>query len=268
METILYQLTETSSVMMSFVLKTAAGNAVVIDGGRPEDIPLLREIIADSTVRAWILTHPHVDHISGFTALIGGKEDSLWPEKVYYNFHSLDLAEKEDTEEAYTLREFLEVESHITDRAVKVREGDTFQIDELRITILQSYEPDAPIINGTLTGNENSLVFRVEGPNKSVLFLGDTGPLGGDRLYQRHWQDLQSDLVQMAHHGHSGVGAEVYMAISPKACLWCCPDWLYEESPECYGNRIWGTVMTRKWMEWLGVTQHYVTKDGTHSIIL
>lgn len=268
METILYQLTETSPFMMSYVLKTAAGNAVVIDGGRPEDMPLLREIVGDSVIYAWILTHPHVDHISGFTELISGEPDELWPRKVYYNFPSLDLTEKEDAEEAYTLKEFLAVEPRIADRAVCVREGDIFQIDELRFHILQSYEPDAPIVNGTLTGNENSLVFRVEGPNKSVLFLGDTGPLGGDRLYQRHWQELKSDLVQMAHHGHSGVGAEVYLATSPQACLWCCPDWLYEEPPVCFGNRIWGTVMTRKWMEWMGVTQHYVTKDGTQKILL
>ena len=268
METVLYQLTETSPFMMSYVLKTSAGNAVVIDGGRPEDIPLLREIVGDSPVSAWILTHPHVDHISGFTELISGEPDALWPEKVYYHFPSLEFTEKEDGPEAYTLREFLEVEDRIADRAVCVREGDTFQVDELHFQILQSYEPENPIVNDTLTGNENSLVFRVQGPNKSVLFLGDTGPLGGDRLYLRHWKELSSDLVQMAHHGHSGVGAEVYLAASPKACLWCCPDWLYEEAPVCFGSRIWGTVMTRKWMEWMGVTQHYVTKDGTQKILL
>ena len=267
-ETVLYQLTETSPFMMSFVLKTAAGNAVIIDGGRPEDMPLLREIVGESPVCAWIMTHPHVDHISGFTSLIAGEEDSLWPKKVYYNFHSLELAVKEDANEAYTLRDFLKVESRIADRAVLVREGDTFGVDELKFTVLQSYEPEAPIVNGDVTGNENSLVFRVEGPRKSVLFLGDTGPMGGDRLYQRHWKELKSDFVQMAHHGHSGVGVEVYLAASPEACLWCCPDWLYEEPPICHGDRLWGTIMTRKWMEWIGITKHYVTKDGTHKIVI
>ena len=43
-ETILYLQTETSEFMMSIVLQTAAGNAVVIDGGRPEDMPLLRRL--------------------------------------------------------------------------------------------------------------------------------------------------------------------------------------------------------------------------------
>lgn len=268
MATFLHQLTETSPFMMSYVLKTETGKAVVIDGGRSEDMPLLREIVGSAKVCAWILTHPHVDHISGFTELISGKPDELWPERVYYNFPSLDFTEREDREEAYTLREFLEVEHRITERAICVKEGDEFQIDELSIQILQSYEAENPIVNDTLTGNENSLVFRVQGPNKSVLFLGDIGPIGGDRLYQRHWQELKSDFVQMAHHGHSGVGADVYLAASPRACLWNCPDWLYNEPPLCLGYRSYGTMMTRKWMEWMGITEHYVTKDGTHKIEL
>lgn len=267
-ETVLYQLTETSPFMMSFVFKTAKGNAVVVDGGRPEDLPLLRKIVGKSPIRAWILTHPHVDHISGFTEVLKRNDFSLWPEKIYYHFPDLELIQREEPEQAYTLEEFLAVESRITNRKVTVREKDSFCIDELKITILQSYEPEQPIINESLTGNENSLVFRVDSPGKSVLFLGDTGPLGGDRLYQHHWEELKADLVQMAHHGHSGVGGEVYMAVRPEACLWCCPDWLYEEPPVSFGTRIWGTIMTRKWMEWLGVSTHYVTKDGTHRIVL
>ena len=193
--------------------------------------------------------------------------DPLLPDKVYYNFPSLAFAEEYDPDDAFTLREFLEIEPLIRNRAVIVHDGDCIQADELTVRILQSYEEDSPIIAHP-AGNENSLVFKIETGGKSVLFLGDTGPVGGDRLYERHWQDLKSDLVQMAHHGHSGVGAEVYMAIEPEACLWNCPDWLWEEAPLNFGPRLWGTVMTRKWMEYLGVKTHYVTKDGTHSIIL
>ena len=41
MGTKLYMLTETSAFMMSFVVETAAGRLIVIDGGREEDMPLL-----------------------------------------------------------------------------------------------------------------------------------------------------------------------------------------------------------------------------------
>ena len=272
-ETSLYLQTETSAFMMSIILKTAAGNAVIIDGGQPDDLPLLREIIGQTPVKAWILTHPHLDHIRAFTMVAQNDNDPLLPETVYYNFPTLTFLEETEPAEAWTLREFLEIEDRISDRAVIVHENDTFDIDELHFQILQSWDPDHPIVparagDENSTGNENSLVFRIEGPNKSVLILGDTGPLGGDRLMARHWQDLKSDIVQVAHHGHGGVGAEVYLTARPEACLWCCRDWLYDEAPSYLSERLWGTVMTRNWMEWMGVKNHYVTKDGTHKILL
>ena len=43
---VLYQLTETSRFMMSFVLVTDKENCIIIDGGRPEDMPLLKQYVA------------------------------------------------------------------------------------------------------------------------------------------------------------------------------------------------------------------------------
>lgn len=264
-ETVMYQISETSAFMMSFAFITSKGNAVVVDGGRPEDIPQLLDIIGCREIKAWILTHPHVDHISGFIDVVANKKADF--EKVYYNFPELDFTERTEPWEAYALRAFLEIEPLIKDKAVRLCGGDIFNIDELKFEVLQSYEPDNPIEVDS-SGNENSLVFMVTGPNKKILFLGDLGPVGGDRLYERHWRNLKCDMVQMAHHGHSGPGVEVYLAAAPYACLWCCPDWLYDEEPVSFGPRLYGTKMTRYWMDALGVKTHYVTKDGTHRIII
>ena len=74
------------------------------------------------------------------------------------------------------------------------------------------------------------------------------------------------------------VGMEVYAAIMPEACMWCCADWLYNEPeiPPYLENReklwkmgrqrMYGTAVTRRWMDILGVKKHYVTKDGTNEI--
>lgn len=51
---------------MAFVLVTKQNNVIVIDGGRPEDMPLLKAYIGGRHISAWILTHAHGDHISGF----------------------------------------------------------------------------------------------------------------------------------------------------------------------------------------------------------
>ena len=86
-KTLLYQLTETSKFMMSFVLVTKSDNVIVIDGGRAEDIPLLKEYVGGRHISAWILTHPHLDHVSGFISEF--KRNRLADfdvEGLYYHF--------------------------------------------------------------------------------------------------------------------------------------------------------------------------------------
>lgn len=53
-ETVLYQLKEVSPYMMSFVVITKENNAIVIDGGRPADMPSLKECVAGRHIAAWM----------------------------------------------------------------------------------------------------------------------------------------------------------------------------------------------------------------------
>ena len=62
--------------------------------------------------------------------------------------------------------------------------------------------------------------------------------------------------------------------------MWCCPDWLYDECEiptyledremlrRMQRERMYGTAVTRRWMDILGVKTHYVTKDGANVIEL
>ena len=287
-KTMLYQITETSQFMMGFVIVTKENNAIVIDGGRPEDMPLLKQYIGGRHISAWILTHAHGDHLSGFIAELS--ENGLRDfdvEKIYYHFPPYaELKQKTEGEVpdlAYFNREldgclafFVEQEEKIKHLAHIVEQGESIDVDECHIDFLYSFH------DGLYSNlmNDSSLVFRLQTPNTSVLFLGDLGPEGGDVLYEESRHLLKSDMVQMAHHGHMNVGMEVYAAIMPDACLWCCPDWLYDEPeiPRYLVNRakqrkmqrerMYGTAITRKWMEILGVKTHYVTKDGTNEIEL
>ena len=171
---------------------------------------------------------------------------------------------------------FLKIEKSLGERATVVNQGDTLVIDECRIDFLFTYH-DGLYEN---LMNDSSLVFRLTTPNKTVLFLGDLGPAGGDVLFEESRDQLKADIVQMAHHGHMNVGLEVYAAVLPEACLWCAPDWLYNESelppylanPErrkkWHRTRMFGTALTRRFMDLLGVKEHYVTKDGTQTLIL
>lgn len=285
-ETVLYQLTETSKFMMSFVLVTKQDRVIVIDGGRPEDMPLLKEYIGGRHISAWILTHAHGDHISGFVdemAKNGGADFDI--EAVYYHFPPYEewkLLENVPDLKYFRgelegmLPAFLKIEPLLGERAHIVEQGDSIEVDECRVDFLFSFH-DGLYSNPM---NDSSLVFRITTPNKKVLFLGDLGPDGGDLLYNESRHQLKADIVQMAHHGHMNVSMEVYAAIAPEACMWCCADWLYNEPeiPTYLADReklrrmgrirMYGTAVTRKWMEQLGVKTHYVTKDGTNRIVL
>ena len=284
-KTLLYQITETSKYMMGFVIVTRANNVIVVDGGRPLDMPLLKQYIGNRHISAWILTHAHNDHISGFVGEMeknGGKDFDI--EKIYYNFPPYSLIENRNVpnyeyfaeELNEMLPQFNGIEPLIRDKSVIVKQGDSITVDECKIDFIFTYHEG--LYSNVM--NDASLVFKLTTPNKTVLFLGDLGPDGGDFLFRESRHLLKSDIVQMAHHGHMNVGMEVYAEIMPEACLWCCPEWLYNEPdfPSYLSNtekhfrdrrmRMYGTAVTRRWMERLGVKKHYVTKDGTNVIEL
>ena len=282
-QTVLYQLTETSKYMMGFVLVTRQNNVIVIDGGRPEDMPLLKETVGGRHIAAWFLTHPHSDHISGLLDELeknGGADFDIgmfclnFP--PYSLVHTPDVPDRAYFEEEYgeMLPDFERIMPAYREKCRILTQGETFMIDECRIEVLYTWHEGLhanPM-------NDASAVFRITGPNKSVLFLGDLGPDAGDILFRESRDKLKSDIVQMAHHGHMNVGMEVYAAIAPEACLWCCPDWLYNEPvvPSYLADtermtrmkriRMYGTALTRQWMDILGVKTHYVTMNGTNRI--
>ncbi len=276
---------KTNDYSMCLVLITRENNAIVIDGGRPEDMEVLKEYLAGRHISAWILTHAHDDHISGFVAEMeknGGADFDI--ETVYYNFPPYSLKDNDNVpDHAYLMREVNEMlpafNAALPKFAHKTRivsQGDSITVDELKIDFLFSYRPG---LEANLM-NDASLVFKVHGPNKTVMFLGDLGPMGGDQLYEERFDDLKADIVQMAHHGHMCCGMEVYAAIDPQVCLWSAGDWLYDEKKfrgsledmlhwrKQQRTRMYGTTMTRWWMERLGVKEHYVTKDGTAELFI
>ena len=226
MRTTLYQLTETSEFMMSFVIVTKKNRCIVIDGGRPLDMPLLKEIVAGRKIAAWFLTHPHGDHVSGFIDEFEKNSGADFDiEKIVYNFPKYSELEKNIDKapwREYFIKEmnsiipsFERIEGQFGERGHIAKQGEVFDIDECRVEILYTHH-DGLLANPM---NDSSMVFRITGEEKSVLFLGDLGPDGGDILYDESRDKLKSDVVQMAHHGHMNVGMEVYAAIEPKACL-------------------------------------------------
>ena len=281
MNTQLYLLNEPSGLSMSYVIITQQNNAIIVDGGQEPDMPLLKQIVGGRRVLAWILTHPHQDHIGGFKSemLENGCQD-LAPERILYNaptyeyvagLPNLPQDNPVTQSDLACLPGFDALRPLMGERGQVVQRGDRIRLDECELHVLYTFHEE----NLVNLLNDMSVVFTLTTPNKKVLFLGDLGPVAGDILLDESREYLKSDLVQMAHHGHCGVGMEVYAEILPQACMWNCPDWLYEEREVLLKTeelraqmrrigrgRNYGVKMTRKWMDLLGVKTHYVSKDG------
>lgn len=257
--------------MMSFVIETEDGHVIVVDGGTARDaqhlIETLRTITGEEKphVDAWFLTHNHGDHIGALVQLLKTQPDSFTVEKVYYNFPSVQFLQRN---EAYCAQEFVmlrEVQHLIAHAIETITQGDSYEVGCAKFDILYTTDP-------TITENASnnaSSVIRMTLGGQTVLFLGDLGVEGGEKLLSLHGGALKSDFVEMAHHGQNGVEQNVYQAIAPKACLWCTPDWLWNnDAGQGYNTHFWKTIIVRGWMEELGVKHHFVNKDGDHVIPL
>ncbi len=263
------------SQMMGYIIRTAGGKIFCVDGGTRDEcdafLALARKASGCSADRklyidGWFLTHPHNDHIDTFIETVERHLDTVEIAHVWYNFPSTAYQEQYEQIFAYTCHDFEKILDAIAPFATIVHAGDVFSYDDIRFDILT--EPDETILVNT--GNNSSVAIRATLEGQRILFLGDMGVEEGQNFLAAYGEEgLRADFVEMAHHGQNGVDFPVYMAIRPKACLWCTPEWLWTNNPGGgYGSGPWKTFSIRCCMEDMGVKHHFVQKDGIWEIPL
>ena len=219
---------------MSAILQTSQGSLIVIDGGLGEDGDFLRSQIQarGSHVAAWLITHPHGDHVGALYKILqdeaAGIRSGIQIDGIYYSFADPEWYTNNDSSEQTMAHAIIGSFSGLPEAMLNtVTRGQTIQVDDV-----------------------------------TILFLGDMAEEGGQRLLAENGSDgLKSDIVQMAHHGQNGVGEDVYRAINPEICLWPTPGWLWDNVGSKYR-----TAETKGWISRLNVQRHYCTKDGDQVI--
>jgi len=248
---------------MSYVMISEGGKVIVVDGGsggyKPNisnDGPYLKSFLEahGGHVDAWFVTHPHDDHVDALIWILENPT-GVQIDEIYGNFPPLDWAGL-DGGAHNSITNF-----NNTGRELNVTHiGDTFDYDEIRVEILSDLNPEF-IVNGV---NNSSIAMRVSDSTKSILFLGDLGPEGGEKLLANvDPSKLKADYVQMAHHGNEGVSENLYQAIHPEYGLWPTPIWLWTNND---GAGPYTTLETRQWMEDLNVQSNYVSGHGISEI--
>lgn len=241
----------------SYVIRTVNGKLIVMDGGFDAEKDYLRGFIdaLGGKVDAWIISHPHDDHITAIVALLDNL-NGLKIEKVYHSRFPDVLIDAESAKTAEITRKFYsQLDSANDIEVIDCNSGDEFEIDGVNFKILSEKNPEFANRNPY---NNSSMVVKMWDSKKSFIFLGDLGVEGGQKLLDSEYaSDLECDYLQMAHHGQDGCDKKFYESVKFRACLWPSPKWVYNAEL----GRL-RTAEVRGWMKELGITEHYVPNEG------
>lgn len=256
---------QTHYQMMGYVIKTQEGKLLVIDGGWPGDAEYLWHLLKKAGgerphVDGWFVTHPHCDHLLALCDLLERRRGEFTIDRVYHHFPARELIERGEPGALRAWDAFEAAKQYFTEEILE--EGQMLSFGSVAFEVL--YVSDPTFVKNT--SNNSSTVLKMTGEGMSVLFLGDLGVEGGEKLLQKYGPEkLKSDIVQMAHHGQSAVKMDVYDAVRPDICLWCAPKWLWHNNQGCrgYDSGVWDILHVREHMRRLGVRRHVTGMDGT-----
>lgn len=262
----LWQLpSQTPKQMNSYVLRTVHGDVIAIDGGYTEDAGYLKGFLAalGNRVTAWFITHQHLDHVDALTEILRMPGD-LQIDRIYGSLNTtawVEAHEKDGVETTVQLKEALAAAGR---GVTELELGQELAFGGVHFGVLGIKNPEITV-NAI---NNSSVVMRVRDETRSVLFPADLGAEAGRKLLAGPYGNrLESDYVQMAHHGQNGVERAFYEAVAARRCIWPTPLWLWDNnSGKGKGSGTWQTLEVRAWMEAMGVEQHYCLFNGLQEI--
>lgn len=248
---------------MGYMLKTNENKLVMIDGGTKDDKEHVLGKIQENggIVEYWFITHAHDDHYGVLNEIL--KENSnIEIKNIIVSLNDEEWYMTNDSQRCEDIKEFLDLLKR-EDVLPKVREAtlrEEINVDNLNFKILKLKSPEIT----QNAGNNQSMVIKVDNMFKDVLFLGDLGVEAEEDFVNNNLDEIESDAVQMAHHGQGGVSKWVYEKISPKICMWPTPEWLWDNNNgEGFNTAEYKTIETRTWIiEQMGIEENYVAKDG------
>ena len=208
---------------------------LVVDGGWVEDAAYVREIIGNcgGEVDAWILTHPHPDHIGAFNV--------LYPDLAEITIKNIYTVKMAGPDECISIAPWDIVDAYEDFLTVNVPdiqylyEGDTLEICGLTFEIINAFGDSVRTYSKDYL-NDGSMMFKVTNQEESMLFCADVGISMSDYLVSTWGDTLKADYIQMGHHGYGGLSDDFYQTVAPKIAFFDAPDWLMLDETGRYDN--------------------------------
>lgn len=220
--------------MSFYTIYSEDAGLIVVDGGWTDCADYVRNTIKSmgGHVDAWILTHPHADHVGAFNKIYPNP-DGITIDNIY----TVDMASPEeclevaswDSMDAYY--EFLALQ---VEDLQYVKAGDVLDLCGLEFEILSTYDENVANLSRDYL-NDGSVMFKIYGEEESFLFCSDVGVALSDYLLSQYGEEkFASTYLQMGHHGNGGLSDAFYQAVNPKVAFFDAPDWLLKDTTGKY----------------------------------
>lgn len=195
----------------AILLRTDRGRWVVLDAGpawrggdagRSNVLPFI--LRRGGNVDAFVLSHPHTDHVGGATTVI----NALHP-RVYWD------AAFAGGSEAYSSSLRAARKSRVEWR--RVHPGDSLRVDGVLISFLA---PDSTWTVGLKDPNLASTIALVQYGSVRFLLVGDAEREEEDWLLGHYGESLHADVLKVAHHGSSTSSSDAFLhAVRPSIAI-------------------------------------------------
>ncbi len=244
---------------MSYLIYNPQRGLVVVDGGRAwQSEELVKQIERrGGVVDAWIITHAHDDHAGVLASILEAEwhTSKIEIKQILIGDMDYEAVKKQDPERAGMVDYLLMgLEKHDNVRVLKA--GDELDVIGLQMKVLHTCN-EMVVENSDNILNDGSMVFKLTGQKRSVLFLADTadntekiakevinpsegskiGRLIADEIMENYPDDVKSWAVQMSHHGNGSYPDYFYKAIAPKRAFFPAPKWLMKNKNKETGEK-------------------------------